>query len=52
MIEADLLIRRIGRLATLAGTAPRTGSAMRNLGIASALFVVSLIDSDFGDLRC
>ena len=33
MIEADLLIRRIGRLATLAGTAPRTGSAMRDLGI-------------------
>ena len=33
MIEADLLIRRIGRLATLAGTAPRTGSAMRDLSI-------------------
>ncbi|HZO08688.1 MAG TPA: imidazolonepropionase [Myxococcota bacterium] len=33
MIEADLLIRRIGRLATLAGTAPRTGAAMRDLGI-------------------
>jgi imidazolonepropionase len=33
MIEAELLIRRIGRLATLAGTAPRTGSAMRDLGI-------------------
>ena len=33
MIEADLLIRRIGRLATLAGPAPRTGAAMRDLGI-------------------
>jgi imidazolonepropionase len=33
MIEADLLIRRIGRLATLAGKAPRTGAALRDLGI-------------------
>ena len=33
MIEADLLVRRIGRLATLAGRAPRTGAAMRDLGL-------------------
>ena len=34
MIGADLVIRRIGRLATLAGpAAPRTGAAMRELGI-------------------
>ena len=33
MIEADLAVRRIGLLATLAGPAPRTGAAMRELGI-------------------
>jgi imidazolonepropionase len=33
VIDADLLVRRIGRLATLAGPAPRTGAAMRELGI-------------------
>jgi imidazolonepropionase len=33
MIEADLLIRGIGRLATLAGPFPRAGAAMRKLGV-------------------
>jgi imidazolonepropionase len=31
--RADLVIRNIGRLATLAGPAPRTGAAMSDLGI-------------------
>jgi imidazolonepropionase len=31
MIAADFALRRIGRLATLAGPAPRTGAAMRDL---------------------
>ena len=34
MIAADLVVRRIGLLATLAGPAPRTGAAMRDLGLA------------------
>ena len=34
MIAADLAVRRIGLLATLAGPAPRTGAAMRDLGLA------------------
>lgn len=34
MIPADLAVRRIGLLATLAGPAPRTGAAMRDLGLA------------------
>ena len=33
MIEADLLVRRAGRLATLAGPTPRTGAAMRDLAL-------------------
>jgi imidazolonepropionase len=33
VIAADLVVRRIGRLATLAGPAPRTGAAMRDLGL-------------------
>ncbi len=33
MIRADFAIRRIGFLATLAGSVPRTGPAMRDLGI-------------------
>jgi len=33
MIAADLAIRRIGRLATLAGSVPRTGTAMRDLAV-------------------
>jgi imidazolonepropionase len=33
MIAADLAVRRIGLLATLAGPAPRTGAAMRDLGL-------------------
>ena len=32
-VAADLVVRRIGRLATLAGPAPRTGAAMRDLGL-------------------
>ena len=35
MIEADLLVRRIGVLATLSGDAPRTRDAMRELGVIS-----------------
>ena len=34
MIAADFAVRRIGLLATLAGPAPRTGAAMRDLGLA------------------
>jgi len=33
VIAADLTIRRIGVVATLAGPAPRTGAAMRDLGL-------------------
>jgi imidazolonepropionase len=33
MIEADLAVRRIGLLATFAGPAPRTGSALRDLAL-------------------
>jgi len=33
VIAADFAVRRIGRLATLAGPAPRTGAAMRDLSI-------------------
>ncbi len=33
MIAADLAVRRIGLLATLAGPVPRTGAAMRDLGV-------------------
>lgn len=33
MIAADLAIRRVGLLATLAGPSPRTGAAMRDLGL-------------------
>jgi imidazolonepropionase len=33
LIDADLVVRRIGLLATMAGDAPRTGSGMRELGI-------------------
>ncbi len=32
MIRADFAVRRIGLLATLAGPAPRTGAALRDLG--------------------
>ncbi len=32
MIQADFALRRIGLLATLAGPAPRTGAALRDLG--------------------
>jgi imidazolonepropionase len=35
MITADFAVRRIGVLATLAGAAPRTGAAMRELGLRS-----------------
>ena len=33
MIQADFAVRRIGLAATLAGPAPRTGAAMRDLGL-------------------
>ncbi len=33
MIEADFIVRRVGLLATLAGPAPRTGTAMRDLAV-------------------
>jgi imidazolonepropionase len=33
VIDADLAVRRIGLLATLAGPVPRTGAAMRDLGL-------------------
>jgi imidazolonepropionase len=33
MTPADFAVRRIGRLATLAGPAPRTGAALRDLGL-------------------
>jgi imidazolonepropionase len=33
VIAADLAVRRIGLLATLAGPVPRTGAAMRDLGL-------------------
>jgi imidazolonepropionase len=33
VIAADLAVRRIGRLATLAGPSPRTGPAMRDLAL-------------------
>jgi len=33
VIAASLVVRNIGRLATLAGPAPRTGAAMRELGL-------------------
>jgi imidazolonepropionase len=33
VIAASLVVRRIGRLATLAGPVPRTGAAMRDLGL-------------------
>jgi imidazolonepropionase len=33
VIAADFAVRRIGQLATLAGKAPRTGAAMRELGL-------------------
>jgi imidazolonepropionase len=35
VIEADLLVRRIGLLVTLAGPSPRTGAAMRDLALRS-----------------
>jgi imidazolonepropionase len=33
MIDADFAVRRIGRLATLAGPTPRRGAALRDLGL-------------------
>ena len=33
MIAADLVVRRVGRLATLAGPVPRTGASLRELGL-------------------
>jgi imidazolonepropionase len=42
MIDADLVIRRIGRLATLAGPAPRIGAAMGDLAIVENACVAVL----------
>lgn len=42
MIDADLVIRRIGRLATLAGPAPRTGAALGDLAIVENACVAVL----------
>ncbi|HSD65984.1 MAG TPA: imidazolonepropionase, partial [Vicinamibacteria bacterium] len=41
MIAADFAVRRIGVLATLAGPAPRTGAAMRDLAILSGAAVAA-----------
>ncbi len=41
MTEADLVVRNIGRLATLAGPVPRTGAALRELGIVEAAAVAA-----------
>ncbi len=42
MIEAELVVRRIGLLATLAGPAPRTGKALAEIGpIADAAVAVA-----------
>ena len=41
MIAADLVVRRVGRLATLAGAAPRTGAGMRELGILESAAVAA-----------
>ena len=41
MIHADFAVRRIGLLATLAGEAPRTGAALRDLGALEDAAVAS-----------
>jgi imidazolonepropionase len=38
---ADLVVRNIGRLATLAGPVPRTGAALRGLGLVEAAAVAA-----------
>jgi imidazolonepropionase len=39
MTPADLVVRNIGRLATLAGPAPRTGAALRDLALVEGVAV-------------
>ncbi len=39
MTPADLVVRNIGRLATLAGPAPRTGAGLRDLALVEAVAV-------------
>ena len=41
MTPADLVVRNVARLATLAGPAPRTGAALRDLGIVEAAAVAA-----------
>ena len=41
MTTADLVVRNIGRLATLAGSAPRTGAGLRDLAIVEAAAVAA-----------
>jgi imidazolonepropionase len=41
LIRADLVVRNIGRLVTLAGPAPRLGAAMSDLGIVERAAVVA-----------
>ena len=43
VIAADFAVRRIGRLATLAGPAPRTGAAMRDLGLRADAAVAAAV---------
>jgi imidazolonepropionase len=41
MTPADLVVRNIGRLATLAGDAPRTGAGLRDLALVDAAAVAA-----------
>jgi imidazolonepropionase len=43
LTRADLVVRNIGRLATLAGPAPRLGAAMSDLGIVEGAAVVASV---------
>ena len=36
MIDADFIVRNVGAMATLAGPAPRTGAAMREVGLLAS----------------
>ena len=40
-MSAELVVRNIGRLATLAGPVPRTGAAMGDLGIVERAAVIA-----------
>jgi imidazolonepropionase len=41
VIDADLVVRRVGRLATLAGPCPRTGASMRELGLRESAAIAA-----------